>query len=182
MGKISALYDQEFMDKFKNQKTVFNDIDNTTDEPRIDVQLIAEKLGFEIVHDILNESGRLEGNKIFVNILDAEVRQRFTIAHEIGHFILHEAKKTKYRDSTLARYEGILDRIEEREANGFAAELLMPEKLLKRTIDEYIAKNRWTNELDNIQYEALLSDVANELDVSKSSLEFRLKNVGFIKE
>lgn len=58
-------------------------------------------------------------------------RRRFTIAHEIGHFVLHAARSqaaaTSYcRGSDLERGDSV-----EGEANRFAAGLLMPEPLLE---------------------------------------------------
>jgi hypothetical protein len=59
-------------------------------------------------------------------------RRRFTIAHEIGHFVLHarrsQAAATSFcRGSDLERADLV-----EGEANRFAAGLLMPELLLER--------------------------------------------------
>lgn len=58
-------------------------------------------------------------------------RRRFTIAHEIGHFVLHagrsQAAATSYcRGSDLERSDSA-----EGEANRFAAALLMPEPLVE---------------------------------------------------
>jgi hypothetical protein len=87
------------------------------------------------------DQGRLSGllvpNEMTVWLDRAESarslgRRRFTIAHEIGHFVLHAARSpratAKYcRGSDLERSDSI-----EGEANRFAAELLMPEPLLEQ--------------------------------------------------
>src|SRR5262245_38116247 len=58
-------------------------------------------------------------------------RYRFTVAHEIGHFCLHQSKVIDRE--VLRRDFGVWnDASEEAEANYFAAELLMPEFLLDR--------------------------------------------------
>ncbi len=60
---------------------------------------------------------------IFVNATEAPVRKRFTIAHEIGHIVLHAG------DGNIVDYRRQIDcpaSPQEREANEFAAELLMP--------------------------------------------------------
>ncbi len=73
-------------------------------------------------------------NKIIINKNHDEGRQRFSIAHSLGHFLLKhqfklkiEAKNPFYQ--TLYRERDITDddEYEERQANGFASELLMPE-------------------------------------------------------
>lgn len=96
--------------------------------------LIAEALGIQVTFAQLprDESGRIEivpdqTPRIWINRDDAEARQRFTCAHEIGHYRRRaeygpEAKIVDYRD-TLAGLG-----TDEREifANQFAAALLMP--------------------------------------------------------
>lgn len=71
--------------------------------------------------------------KIFTNPFDGAQRQRFTIAHELGHIVLeHLEVEDNLKEPTL----NILNReiefdsssYQEKEANKFAAELLMPEE------------------------------------------------------
>lgn len=72
-----------------------------------------------------------ESYGIYVNSKHHPNRRRFTIAHEVGHFILHK----KYIGDGIvddALYRSGLGSIMETEANTFAAELLMPFHLLSR--------------------------------------------------
>jgi Zn-dependent peptidase ImmA (M78 family) len=81
---------------------------------------------------------RDEGQPVIgINTVHPLARQRFTMAHELGHLILHNALGVhiderdfflKFRDSAAAASD---DR-EEREANLFAAELLMPREFLEK--------------------------------------------------
>jgi Zn-dependent peptidase ImmA (M78 family) len=59
---------------------------------------------------------------IFINESIPNDRKRFTIAHELGHLVLH------------VRTTQDLDRDEETEANYFASEFLMPEIEIKHTL------------------------------------------------
>lgn len=74
-----------------------------------------------------------EDNTIFVNRDEFPLRQTFTVAHELGHKVLHEewARSAEYkmlmRDSD---YEG--NEPHEKEANAFAAHLLVPRFMLDR--------------------------------------------------
>ena len=65
----------------------------------------------------------------FVRAADPLPRRRFTAAHELGHFVMHRETMGRFRadtDSTLREADDdVTDRME-REANRFAAELLMP--------------------------------------------------------
>ena len=62
-------------------------------------------------------------------------RQRFTIAHELGHFILHRSQKQSFNCDSQSVHTGIdgLRQIE-READEFASNLLMPGDLLREWI------------------------------------------------
>lgn len=62
-------------------------------------------------------------------------RQRFTIAHEIGHFVLHRTAQTRFNCDSESVYTGI-DTLThyEREADDFAANLLMPGDMLREHI------------------------------------------------
>lgn len=57
-------------------------------------------------------------------------KKRFVLAHELGHILLHGDKEATFSDdySTLEAYK---HGIQEKEANDFATELLMPEGLFK---------------------------------------------------
>ncbi len=76
-----------------------------------------------------------EGWCITVNAAHEESRQRFTIAHEIGHFVLHRNRlgrgtndSRRYAVTAEAPYyNDRIDTAAETEANRFATALLMPE-------------------------------------------------------
>lgn len=70
------------------------------------------------------------GFEIKVNRYDSPERQRFTIAHEIAHFLLHQDRiGTGITDNVLYR-SNLSDRLEA-EANRLAADLLMPKEQIR---------------------------------------------------
>ena len=72
---------------------------------------------------------------IYVNDADPYVRKTFTIAHELGHFILHQHHFQENPDEysvLLRRPMGAAFDPKEKEANAFAANLLVPRKFLDR--------------------------------------------------
>ena len=117
--------------------------------------------GREISGFLLRDSSE---NTIFVEKNQSVYRKRFTIAHEIGHYVLEHLQSDTlniaFRDDLSAT--GI--DFEERAANAFAAELLMPSALV-----EYV-------------YEQTRSTVrtAAAFAVSESAIKYRLKNLGVI--
>ena len=69
---------------------------------------------------------------IFFNGKASYERQRFTIAHELGHFILHRSQRLNFscdKESVHSGADTIRDI--EREADDFASNLLMPGDLLR---------------------------------------------------
>lgn len=111
---------------------------------------------------------------IGVNRDQAPVRQRFTIAHELGHLLLHEHSQVHVDRGFRVRLrsgrssEGI-DR-DEMEANRFAAELLMPIAFLKADIAE-----REFDLADDSEIKAL----AKRYGVSTQALAIRLNGLGY---
>lgn len=80
----------------------------------------------------------LEENEIIVNKADPIKRKTFTIAHEIGHYVLHKSifEKDPSKQKVLFRHQITKsnDPIE-KEANAFAANLLVPMYLLNQYKD-----------------------------------------------
>ena len=104
--------------------------------------------------------------QICVNALDVPTRRRFTLAHELGHWICqHLEGKTapvycRAEDVTLAP----ADRTLEREANIFAAELLMPEPAVR---DEF----RWSTSV---------AALAARFGVSTEAMQWRLYSFALV--
>lgn len=104
---------------------------------------------------------------IILNEKEKHTRKRFSIAHEVGHFLIHKNKpfvdnfsagETFYRD-------GFGDEQSEKEANFFAANLLMPAEKVKEI---------WALSSNP-------SEMAGKFDVSEVSMTFRLKNLRLIE-
>ncbi len=106
---------------------------------------------------------------IGVNSSEHPRRQRFTIAHELGHYFLHPNKDAfvDYRDNK----KDIVRSPKEVEANKFAAALLMPKKFLERD-SKAIAKEGFT--------ESHLHLLAQQYDVSDDAMQYRLIDLNFL--
>jgi Zn-dependent peptidase ImmA (M78 family) len=117
-----------------------------TQAPPVDVGAVARDLGLLIFSTPLAEKvsgaivkepsyGSQSGFVIFVDAGEASVRQRFTAAHEIGHFLLHKNLiGDRHEDNYLLRSTGISNR-QEAQANAFAADLLMPRHLVQQAME-----------------------------------------------
>jgi Zn-dependent peptidase ImmA (M78 family) len=98
---------------------------------RLGIKIV--KSNFENFNDkisglIVRQNGQIT---ISVKAQDIEERQRFTVAHELGHFFLHNEYLDKgLMDGVGLMRDGTVNNIEN-EANNFAANLLMPEGLFR---------------------------------------------------
>lgn len=174
--KLFINYSTSLEDELKG---FYYDDNNTYTKIEELVQLIGLKVKRVIMSD--NESGKLDGNTIRVNINHHIHRQRFTLAHELGHYLL-DHKGNLYRTLNFDIYTDDRDYQNELEANDFAAKILMPLKL----INEYIEKFRNDHNLessdviDGKNLENLLDEFSFKFRVSKISLERRLKDLGIL--
>jgi Zn-dependent peptidase ImmA (M78 family) len=109
------------------------------------------------------------------NKSNSRQRQRFTIAHEIAHYILHvknsklfvdKTQKVLYRDLKSSTGEIL----QEREANAFAASLLMPQKLLIQELKKQKSESS----------KSFVLKLAKKFDVSEQAITIRLTNLGLI--
>lgn len=110
----------------------------------VNVAAMAAELGVKVEYDFLEPgvSGKIECSlfedhcTITVNMTHPETRQRFTIAHELAHYILHrDLIGDGVIDNAMYRSERLSDE-RERQANRYAAQLLMPKKLVRRAWDD----------------------------------------------
>ena len=133
-----------------------------------------------------HESGfilRDEGLTIIgVNTQTSRRRQRFTVAHELGHLILHHGKPLIVDHSVRVNFRDDISSmatdLEEIEANAFAAALLMPPSLLFNHLKEYATKIAQTDTALN--REDLVAQMAREFDVSTEAMGYRLINIGIL--
>ena len=139
-------------------------------QPPIDVREIAHKLGVgvftrpfpEALSALILRHG--ENAIIGVNSGQSHVRQRFSIAHELGHFVLHHHDQHFIEYGLAPSADGEQPNyhpVNERAANQFAAELLMPAELVRKD-----AKT------------SSLARLATRYEVSQEAMGFRLVNLG----
>jgi len=131
----------------------------------VDVEAVAKDLGLEIFRQDLGQgiSGKLlkEDGKfmILVNKNEPHVRQRFTAAHEIGHYLLHrDLIGEQFEENYMLRSDKTSN-AQEAEANKYAAELLMPFVLIQHLMQ---------------QGYKTIDELADQLQVSKIALGIRL--------
>jgi Zn-dependent peptidase ImmA (M78 family) len=139
------------------------------------IELLVEKLGGEIKIG-WNRADEIDGGSIVASSLNdftihiseltSPRRDRFTIAHELGHLVLHLSKVQELNPEVSMRATRWIDENDadqqraEWEANWFAAELLMPRDKFKDVLLEY-----------GENYAAML------FNVSKAAAHVRAKSV-----
>lgn len=198
MGELKTygdIYDKEFLEKFGGYR---DNIEQTELDNKysVNVEKIADLCEIKVIFEELDVSGtcmnfhsvandesseystNTKTREIRINKYEPLVRQRFTIAHEIGHILLgHEG--ISFRDPNYQMYNDLIMRAKEANANSFAAELLMPKTLVRDVIDNSIknlgfdSKSMFSDaDIDYLAYYA-----ANDMGVSITALKYRLKNL-----
>jgi Zn-dependent peptidase ImmA (M78 family) len=136
--------------------------------PPVDVHDIARRMGLEVreTETATNWAGaldlRYETPIVWVNRADVWRRKRFTVAHEIGHLMLHHIPEDVVHRDT--RFSGDW---RERDANDYAARLLMPAEMLRALVSPFARPNP-----------AVLAD---RFEVSDKAMEYRLVNLGLMR-
>jgi hypothetical protein len=108
----------------------------------IRVEAIAWSLGAEVVEgDLVGAAARLvrvgarSRIRLSARLADVGVR-RFSVAHELGHLVLEHASSGVSLCHEIEASATCRPRESEAEANGFAAELLMPEKMVRMVTED----------------------------------------------
>ncbi|AHL74614.1 hypothetical protein CH92_05690 [Stutzerimonas stutzeri] len=135
----------------------------------LDIHALTKALGIELLCVPMDDevSGSLsaypdkQGWLMKVNSLHHPNRQRFTIAHELGHYFKHRKTQENFVDQNFFRNSNS-NRMEA-EANRFASELLMPETEFRERVKSL-----------NGSIEA----VAQEFKVSTLAVRVRAKSLG----
>lgn len=176
--------------KENNDSIVPTDLDYILDKEHIDLRLMPESYIREALlkkgHDV---EGKTDGvlfygfsitkDKHHTIVISKEMhteserRTRFTVAHELGHYFLHfthdesQEINTKLRSQT--KEYSTSEKVEEIEANQFAAELLMPEAKIITINNLFKA---------SLGFDELVSLIARTFDVSFSAAKMRLNSLG----
>lgn len=142
------------------------DIDDIVHALDIPIQFIPMK-GFDgrIIHG---------AKKSIITINDKiefETRRRFTIAHELGHYLMHRESPVSHTDniSSMSWFNNKSKQkmsLQEFEANTFASELLLPTQFFK----EYIESKPFSPEL--------IREISNKFKVSRTSTIYRFSENG----
>lgn len=146
---------------------------------KMNIKLESRDFNDEISGVLVTENGKA---KIGYSKNESPQRQRFTLAHELGHYKLHlnehknnlflDNVKVMYRKQAITRTE----KNQEIEANRFAACLLMPEELLREKHNNLTDKNYFMTD------DEIIIDLSKEFKVSQIAMTYRLTNLGLIEQ
>lgn len=116
-----------------------------------------------------------------------EERARFTIAHEIGHKILHSEIYKNFRIGTLEDYLGFQNKISEDnqkwleiQANIFAACTLVPSASLKEEFSKALKEEKLPRRANTEYFIPYLEQLPSKFNVSWGVLYRRMQKEGLI--
>jgi Zn-dependent peptidase ImmA (M78 family) len=116
------------------------------------------------------------GVTIGVNSMHALTRRRFTVAHELGHLLLHRNEDLHVDERFPIGFRSELSSkavdAAEIEANQFAAELLMPERFVKADVAALPG---------DLDIESAISRLAQRYEVSEQAMTIRLSVLGLLR-
>jgi Zn-dependent peptidase ImmA (M78 family) len=162
-------------------------------KPPVDVETIARRLGYQVVFEhfpgdlsatLIRDVGNLI--TIGVNSFHPRVRQRFSIAHEIGHGELHvqlatSSQKVVFVDPPGAQVlfrddaASLGDNPQEIQANQYAAALLMPSMFIRDSARTILGRTSSLGESDVVER------LAARFEVSQQAMRYRLVNLGVLE-
>lgn len=135
------------------------DVERLISENFKEITIVKQELASDV-------SGKLEGKDghwiMTVNSRHPEVRQRYTLGHELGHFLNHRKTVKSFEDGVFFRSKQKSSM--EYMADQFAARLLMPENDIKILLAEGVKTVR---------------DMAAKFDVSLEAMKYRLEELGY---
>ena len=152
------------------------------DSPPVPIEQLATVVGARIRYEPF--AGELSGMVhrspvgvvIGVNSMHAPTRRRFTVAHELGHLLLHRNEDLHIDERFPIGFRSELSSkaldAAEIEANQFAAELLMPERLVRADV-------AGLSEVPDI--EKAISRLAQRYEVSEQAMTIRLSVLGLLR-
>jgi Zn-dependent peptidase ImmA (M78 family) len=147
----------------------------------VDLERICDRLGILVRRENLNGdiSGFLyrkdDHAAIVVNRRQQHARQRFTIAHELGHYLLDQKRDEIHVDRAFVLKfrrdsAGAGSDPDETQANAFAAALLMPKRLLQEDMTAY--------ERSGLIDDTTILVLAEKYGVSVQALIIQLNTIG----
>lgn len=156
--------------------------------PPVQVAALIENMGLGLERAALPKdiSGHIkrepDGSYVIrVNEGEHDYRQRFTMAHELGHYVLHRSilertgginDNTMYRaDKSAPAYNADINEIHERQANSFAANLLMPDEAVRAKWMEL------SEQSNHPEHWVTLTDMHRFFQVSPSAMRWKCKNM-----
>ncbi|AVE83897.1 ImmA/IrrE family metallo-endopeptidase [Lactiplantibacillus plantarum] len=175
--KYREVYPQDFIEKLNGINDVSGiDGDQSISGDYIDVEDMLKKLGFTVSKKSLRTgSGEIDDNIITIDETENKNRQRFTMAHELGHAFRHE--RNAKRNDTSDGYSS-KERQSEIFANAFAAQLLMPKPLVKKQVTKVVHDLGINmSKISADEYDQIVTKTAEKMIVSKQAMGYRIQNL-----
>lgn len=187
---------------------ILKSTDITTKIPSLNPFAYADLLSLSYKIEEMNDEsqlGLLDVNKnlVLLNSDGSKIHERFrfTMAHELGHYVLHlplfkeqGVISVGESENTISISESDSRRLEY-QANKFASSLLMPRKLVYKLYEKYYCvfiQQKYGGELrplyynfkqpeTRVSYRVVVGNMAKQMEVSLQAIDLRLKSLGLLK-
>lgn len=159
---------------WRNRSEIWSGCESLKPVQLLNPATILEQLGFKIVESsslgVFEHQGKTyevsaqidrESNLIKVSSQEPKESRNFTLAHELGHALMH-IQTGLHRDPPPDDMKDFRHEYKEREANKFAALFLMPEKLVREEFFEIYRVEKFV--LNQDRYEVLKQSKHKNID------------------
>ena len=176
-----------FLNKYHKDLSIPIPIEDIT-ELKLEISLVTipqMKSSFDIDGFINSTFDQITVDDDIFNLF--EERARFTIAHELGHWVLHSSIYSQFKIQTLEEYLSFQNNISaedqkwlEIQANIFAACLLVPSSKLKQEFSSALKEERVPRGANEEYFIPLIEQLPSKFNVSWAVLYRRMQKEGLI--
>lgn len=158
-------------------------------EKRTNLKLLCKKLDIAVhAHNFEGCEGVLlvthDQQRILINSGKAPTRNRYTIAHELGHYTLHvplDGSRLFNCSSSDVGADSYVSKNEENEANKFASSLLMPKSIFSNGPGFKVPSWELINRLANTHEVSIVAAATRYIDLTTESMWLIVVNSGHIQ-
>lgn len=141
-------------------------------EPPVDIERVAAALGYRVIPYPFPNKGKaivnIDKKVIGINSTHPLPMQRFSAAHELGHCLSgHEHRENAFLEGKERYFDPYFH--QEKEADSFASELLMPQDFLEQDLSKIGTDIEKLMDLYQVSKEALLIRLKSSRLIEKYS-------------
>ena len=177
--KLKDIYPSDFWNKFNILSNEEIDkilqIDIEDEKFKINIDLICNILNIQIYkNQYLSKQGKLDGKIMTINSSESSQQQRFTKAYLLSKYLIGHEFNNKVSKELIDVNTFILNA----NVRQLAMEILLPDKLIKLFMNEYLAKNNL--DISKVFVPNFINEMSYNFGLSEKIISFYLEKENYI--